>query len=677
MIWTIPLKVIYSIIISLIFVAPAIVGYALHLQITRITFWALGVYGTIVFIFVILQLIFATCNRWMVHHYHKKLPDPISSYKTDIYNNHEKNEPINIESIDNNNNNKRNEKNFLKSSSSSSSSTPPPSSTTRRKASKLGLAVVGYREEPGLFAACLESIQKLEYPDPITLVVVVDGDEPEDKEMAMIFQKCFPNQEVITLPHLISDLFTDENKSSQLSTFLPPHLQQQSTFNNNNNNSTQSFIHHHRHKKDNKIHPYVEEAINEKINTLELKQHDHLSQENKTNYFQASSFTLNVNNETSIEEEYDAFLRQYTMTMPSIKNTVCYLQPHRGKRHAMYTAFRILLAAGCESIVTTDSDTKFDPRAILELEKSLHWFPNIGAAAGDVRIWNANESLLSFMSSLRYWMAFNIERAAQGFNRAVTCVSGPMGIYQGHVLRLILNDWVTQKFMGMECTYGDDRHLTNKVLQLGKRVVYNHLAFCETETPIHFLRWFKQQTRWSKSFYREILWNLRSLHKHSPWMAAELFYQGMYPFVLMFSIFYILWNRTPWILLMWLVSLMLIAFIKTIYSLVITKSLRFLAFPLYSVYYLFGLVPAKLWALISLWDVGWGTSARSASERKRENAVLLKLKESVPAIIWICLIAAGILFNVIFFLLDPFEGPFARQPEDPTSIVFYPNPLSF
>ncbi|KAI9304078.1 nucleotide-diphospho-sugar transferase [Cunninghamella echinulata] len=659
MIWTLPFKILYSIVISLIFVAPAIVGYALHLQITRQSVWALGVYGAVVFCFVILQLIFATLNRCMVNYYHKKQPDPISSYYTTPM--------VKLEQQQGKENNAHKKK--------SRSSSPP-----RRKASKLGLAVVGYREEPGLFAACLESIQRLNYPDPITLVVVIDGDQPEDREMATVFQKCFPNQEVITLPHLIADLFTDDNNKSNLSSFLPHHqLQQQANFNNNNTyqnhsiSSTYQPSHNNNKNKNNKIHPY-DDNINEKIDISEpdqKKYQHHYPSTTEQKLFQQSSFTLNMNE--SIEEEYDRFLKQYTV-MPSIKSTVCYMQPHRGKRHAMYTAFRILLAAGCESIVTTDSDTKFDSRAIIELEKSLHWFPNIGAAAGDVRIWNTNDSLLSFMSSLRYWMAFNIERAAQGFNRAVTCVSGPMGIYRGSVLRLILNDWVTQQFMGMECTYGDDRHLTNRVLTLGKKVVYNHLAYCETETPIHFLRWFKQQTRWSKSFYREILWNIRSLHKHSPWMAAELFYQGMYPFVLMFSIFYILWNRNTWILLMWLVSLMLIALIKTIYSVIVARSFRFLAFPLYSVYYLFGLVPAKLWALVSLWDVGWGTSARSASERKRENVLWLKIKESIPPIIWIVVITAGVLFNIIVFLLDPINGPYARQPPDPTSIVFYPNP---
>lgn len=211
-------------------------------------------------------------------------------------------------------------------------------------------------------------------------------------------------------------------------------------------------------------------------------------------------------------------------------------------------------------------------------------------------------------------------------------------------------------------------------------MVYTHLAFCETETPTAFLRWFKQQTRWSKSFYRELFWNVRSLHKHSPWMAAELFYQGIYPFVLLFSIFNILYTKTPFVVIVWMMSLIAIACIKTLFSLVVSRSLRFLAFPMYSFYYMFGLVPAKLWAIISLWDVGWGTSARSAAELKRENVFCSKFKEALPIIVWVLILAGGIAFNISTFAMMPnrpsgldFFG-FGSTMSDPTSNVFYPNP---
>lgn len=161
-------------------------------------------------------------------------------------------------------------------------------------------------------------------------------------------------------------------------------------------------------------------------------------------------------------------------------------------------------------------------------------------------------------------------------------------------------------------------------------------------------------------------------------MAAELFYQGIYPFVLLFSIFYILWAHSPLILATWLVSLIAIGLVKTLYALVITRAVRFLAFPIYSVYYLVGLVPAKLWALVSLWDVGWGTSARAAAERKLESILYLQIKEALPVIVWILLILSGITFNLTRFFLGGGSSsssvPIHPWVPDPTSIVFYPNP---
>ncbi|KAG2199013.1 hypothetical protein INT46_011403 [Mucor plumbeus] len=619
--WSLPLKVLYSVAISCFFVVPALVGYALRLEITRRSFWVLGVYGLIVFLFIFLQLVFATLNRIMVYRYKNKLPDAVSRFQ------HMKHQSINekviqMDCLDQKDlpektstipSNEASSSSASTSISSTVSQNKPTSKKEGRPATTMGLAVVGYREEPTLFTKCLESIKELNYPDAFKVIVVIDGDAPEDREMANLFQQIFPQGPIMVLPELLSDSFEKIRKNAR--------EQQQ--------------------------------------------QQGEGEQTEKT---------------TVLKPDYDQLLRD-AFTLPTDTTPVCYMQPHRGKRHAMYTAFRVLMAAGCDAVMSTDSDTKFDPNAMIEMERALYWFPNIGAAAGDVRIWNSSDSVLSFMSSLRYWMAFNIERAAQSFNRCVTCVSGPMGIYRSHVLREILDDWIVQSFLGMECTYGDDRHLTNRALLQGYRVVYTHLAFCETETPTAFLRWFKQQTRWSKSFYRELFWNARSLHKHSPWMAAELFYQGIYPFVLLFSIFQILFSKSPFVLCVWLISLLAIACIKTLYSLIVTRNFRFLAFPLYSLYYMFGLVPAKLWAIISLWDVGWGTSARSAAELKRENVFCSQLKEALPILAWLVLLFGGIAFNISIFVLNPdrisgldFFGFGSGLLSDPNSIVFYPNP---
>lgn len=373
MIWTLPLKIIYSITISCLFVVPAIVGYALHIHIARKSFWALGVYGTVVFCFIILQLLFATLNRIMLARYREKTPLPVSAYKSESTEQQQQQSPT----------------------------------TTPRKASKIGLAVVGYREEPTLFLQCLESIQRLRYPDPFKIVVVVDGKDQEDHEMASIFEKAFPGHSTVVLPYLMSErALAQKNPKATSSTEQDPEK-------------------------------------------MEYKKYDMDPVKRQGSSSSSSS--------SQDEERVTMWEGEEPVLLPTDTRAVCYLQPHCGKRHAMYTAFRVLMEAGCDAIMSTDSDTKFDPNAMVEMERALYWHPNIGAAAGDVRIWNAGDSLLSFMSSLRYWMAFNIERAAQSFNRCVTCVSGPMGLYRSSVLAEILDDWIAQRFLGMECTYGDDR----------------------------------------------------------------------------------------------------------------------------------------------------------------------------------------------------------------------------
>lgn len=62
-------------------------------------------------------------------------------------------------------------------------------------------------------------------------------------------------------------------------------------------------------------------------------------------------------------------------------------------------------------------------------------------------------------------------------------------------MRVILGPWVLQRFLGRDCTFGDDRHLTNRLLGEGRQTGYTHLAFCESDSPAGFVRWVKQQVR--------------------------------------------------------------------------------------------------------------------------------------------------------------------------------------
>ncbi|XP_029572447.1 hyaluronan synthase 1-like isoform X2 [Salmo trutta] len=148
------------------------------------------------------------------------------------------------------------------------------------------------------------------------------------------------------------------------------------------------------------------------------------------------------------------------------RRCVCIMQKWGGKREVMYTAFKAL-GLSVDYIQVCDSDTKLDPLATVELCKVLESNQKYGAVGGDVMILNLKESYISFMSSLRYWMAFNIERSCQSFFNCVSCISGPLGLYRNDLLQQFLESWYNQKFLGTHCTFGDDRHLTNRMLSMG------------------------------------------------------------------------------------------------------------------------------------------------------------------------------------------------------------------
>ncbi|KAF8985526.1 Hyaluronan synthase 3 [Entomortierella lignicola] len=288
---------------------------------------------------------------------------------------------------------------------------------------------------------------------------------------------------------------------------------------------------------------------------------------------------------------------------------ICIMQPHHGKRSAMYTGFVIMLQQGIESVVVTDSDTYLDPAVCKELAFALAESSIIGAATGDVRIYNTG-TWVSFLSSIRYWFAFNLERGAQSFHSVVNCVSGPLGIYRMSIVAEIMDDWVHQSFLGVLCTYGDDRHLTNLVLREGYKVKFSPYAICYTDTPIRYIAWVTQQTRWSKSFFREIPIQLGCMHLHSPWMTYALLYQLIYPMMTVYSFVHCIYFGTGAQLAWWLVTTAFVGIIKTAYAIKVTGDKKFFFATAYGFFYMIGYIPAKMYAALTLYDNSWGTSAR-------------------------------------------------------------------
>ncbi|XP_067094363.1 hyaluronan synthase 1-like [Osmerus mordax] len=319
------------------------------------------------------------------------------------------------------------------------------------------------------------------------------------------------------------------------------------------------------------------------------------------------------------------------------RRCVCIMQKWGGKREVMYTAFKAL-GSSVDYIQVCDSDTKLDTLATLELCKVLESDPSYGAVGGDVMILNLKESYISFMSSLRYWMAFNIERSCQSFFNCVSCISGPLGLYRNDLLQQFLESWYNQMFLGTHCTFGDDRHLTNRMLSMGYATKYTARSKCYTETPAQFLRWLSQQTRWTKSFFREWLYNAMWWHKQHLWMTYESIISGVFPFFVTATIIQLFWMGTLWDILWVLCCIKLIGLVKAAYACLLRKDLVMVFMSLYSTLYMSSLLPSKYFAILTINKSNWGTSGRL---KMVGNYVPL-----LPLLVWAAILLSGLSYTI-------------------------------
>ncbi|BFZ61942.1 hypothetical protein YB2330_003020 [Saitoella coloradoensis] len=401
--------------------------------------------------------------------------------------------------------------------------------------------VVGYREAAEDWKACLRTLRDMDCPEVKVVIGVSDGDQGPDQEMAHGFKEVW-----------IDELTEDQRKERPCGIFqLPEHL----------------ATVHTRH-----FNEYLESKNYQAITSTWVRFQNWIVGHHPPMEDEARSYAW-VETTKEVKKIFNELeLHKY--------KAVFFTQPHGSKRTAMFTGFMMAMQ-GYETkdyLFTTDSDTLVDKMALTHMARIMESDPMNGGVCGDVRISNKTGSVLAFMSHLRYWFAFNIERGCQSFFKCVTCISGPLGFYRVDHLKLVLGEWVTQSFGGKETTFGDDRHLTNCILNAGYNCRFTHLSVCDTETPTGFVRWVKQQTRWCKSFWREAFLFPRIFILHSMWGLIELSKQSLYPFVIISNVLQLLWDPLSgtWRPVAWFATIFAVALIKSFIAVCLTGKARVL-----------------------------------------------------------------------------------------------------
>ena len=182
---------------------------------------------------------------------------------------------------------------------------------------------------------------------------------------------------------------------------------------------------------------------------------------------------------------------------------------NRGKRAALEAGFR---RARGEIVVTIDSDSVIECGTLLAIAGP---FSNlrVGTVAGKVAVYNRHQGLIPRMLHVRFILSFDFLRAAQSAYGTVYCCPGALSAYRVSVVRDVLEEWINQTFLGTECTYGEDRALTNLVLSRGFNAVYQRTAVVHTVVPWTYEKLYKMYLRWDRSYIREEIFFARIVWK--------------------------------------------------------------------------------------------------------------------------------------------------------------------
>lgn len=283
---------------------------------------------------------------------------------------------------------------------------------------------------------------------------------------------------------------------------------------------------------------------------------------------------------------------------------------NRGKRAALAEGFR---RARGEIAVTIDSDSVIEPQTLLAMAGPFR-HEKVGAVAGKVAVHNRYKGIIPHMLHVRFILSFDMLRAAQSTYGTVYCCPGALSAYRLSVVRTVLDRWMAQTFMGVPCTYGEDRALTNFVLLEGYDTVYQQTGVVHTVVPSTYTKLSKMFLRWERSYMREEYTFLKTVVWRRPWRArwiaflestmTNLRYPVIYASLVMLGL---LVMKEPGTLLRLLTAMGVMATFYMLYYLRSERSTSFVYGVLYAYFSFFTLFWIPLYAMLTLKARSWLT----------------------------------------------------------------------
>ena len=305
-----------------------------------------------------------------------------------------------------------------------------------------------------------------------------------------------------------------------------------------------------------------------------------------------------------------SYIEQAQQRFPDLIRTIRFPR-NRGKREALYSGFQ---QGRGDFFVTVDSDSVIKTDTIKHLVAPMLREANIGAVAGNVKVYNRRSNILTRMLWVRFILSFDFLRASQSMYGFVFCTPGALSAYRRQAISNILEAWRHQTFLGRQCTIGEDRAFTNFILQQGYHTVYQRSAMVYTTVPETYRGMCKMFLRWDRSNFRESLIQFSFMFKcyrpkHRLLPILDFFIREVeLPLTCIFLPLFLLtvWQY-PLVLVKFLSAVCLLSFFFTFYYIREEKDLDFTYGILYSYFAFFLLRWIKPYAFLTMRNGGWLT----------------------------------------------------------------------
>jgi len=166
-----------------------------------------------------------------------------------------------------------------------------------------------------------------------------------------------------------------------------------------------------------------------------------------------------------------------------------------GKRLGIKEA---VLRVDSDLILSVDSDVIVESDALRNLVRHMYTTGADGVG-GCVFVSNAEETWLTRMQAVKYWVGYQYLKNLENAFSHVMCLSGCLTLYKRAALLAVDEDLARRTFLGSDIKYGEDRYLTRKLVERGYKTRLCFTARCYTKAPPKLKGYLNQQLRWRRS----------------------------------------------------------------------------------------------------------------------------------------------------------------------------------